>query len=208
MRCLAVAVALAVPLAGCTQDGPAARPTPSAPAPTESAVSPGSDADLPLPTTAPVPPVEGVPAARAEALRAELSSVWGITFTAEADRLRGSGADTASGIRFGVQGRATGSSIRGYACTATPSSGTFAPPVVADGDSEPAPEVLAAMETALGFLQTCANSSAADPDRATVWVRAVAQQVLAGTPAQRRIGGVLFRFERSGGGLRLAVGSV
>jgi hypothetical protein len=171
-------------------------------------VSPGSDADLPLPTTAPVPPVEGVPAARAEALRAELSSVWGITFTAEADRLRGSGADTASGIRFGVQGRATGSSIRGYACTATPSSGTFAPPVVADGDSEPAPEVLAAMETALGFLQTCANSSAADPDRATVWVRAVAQQVLAGTPAQRRIGGVLFRFERSGGGLRLAVGSV
>jgi hypothetical protein len=166
----------------------------------------GSDDDLPLPAASSVPPVEGVPAARLSALRDELRSVWGVPLVVDDGTLRGSGADPGTGMRFGIRGSVrTDSTIRGYACTAAPSTGTFPPPAET---AEPAPAELAAMETALGFLQTCANSSAADPDRATVWVRAVAQQVLAGTPAERRIGGVRFRLERSGAGLRLAVGSL
>jgi hypothetical protein len=138
------------------------------------------------------------------ALTGELASVWGLRIATVGGTVWGSGADPDSGVRFMLEGRTDGTALRGYTCTAAPGNGTFAPPV--EGETEPDPATLAAMETALGFLQTCANSSAADPDRATVWVRAATQQVLAGTPAERRIGGVRFRLERSDGGLRIAVG--
>lgn len=215
---LAVVAALAVPVAGCTGSprgvAAASSPSPSPAGATSSAPSaapaaPGSDADLPLPAAPSVPAVDNVPAARVPALRRELLSVWGVDLRSDAELLGGSGTDTDSGVQFTVLGRTSADGlVRGYACTAAPLEGSFAPPAALSGDSEPAPETMAALETALGFLQTCADSSAADPDRATVWVRAVAQQVLAGTPAGRRIDGVRFRLERSGGGLRLAVGSV
>lgn len=201
-RSVGAALLLAVPLTGCTGgERPAANPVPVASATTP---PPGSDADLPLPAPAAAAPVEGVPAARVSALAEELASVWGVRVATTGGSVHGSGADPSSGVRFTVVGRPDGAALRGYACTAAPARGRFARP--ATGDTAPDPATLAGMETALGFLQTCANSSAADPDRATVWVRAVARQVLAGTPAQRRIGGVAFRLERSGGGLRLAVG--
>jgi hypothetical protein len=150
--------------------------------------------------------VEGVPAARVAALGAALRDTWGVRLATAGDSVRGTGRDAGSGVRFAVEGRTRGSAVQGYACTTAPAVGRFAAPR-GFAEGEPDPAVLAAMETAVGFLQTCADSSAADPDRATVWVRAVTQQVLAGTPAERRIGGVRFRLERSGDGLRLVVGS-
>ena len=199
-------VAAAALAAGCTgASEPAAAPRPSASA--ESTPAAGSDADLPLDPAPGAAAVEGVPAARVGTLSGQLSSVWGVRLANSGGTLRGTGTDAPSGVRFTVTGRADGARVRGYACTATPARGEFAAPVRVGADSEPDPDVLAAMETALGFLQTCADSAAADPDRATVWVRAVAQQVLRGTPAERRIGGVRFRLERGDGGLRLTVGT-
>jgi hypothetical protein len=203
-RLLPVVAAVAL-AAGCTSPaGPAAGPQSSGSP--ESTPAAGSDADLPLDPAPSVAPLDGVPAARVGTLRAQLASVWGVRLATGADgTLRGAGTDAPSGVRFAVTGRVDGARVRGYACTATPTSGAFTVPMQS-GDAEPDPAVLAAMETAMGFLQTCADSAAADPDRATVWVRAVAQQVLTGEPAERRIGGVRFRLDRAGGGLRLAVG--
>jgi hypothetical protein len=198
-----VALGAAVTLAACSGGGSAETPRTT---PSSSAPAPGSDEDLPLPAASAAAPVENVPAARAATLGAELRDVWGVRLVTADGTLRGTGADPGSGVRFAIEGRTRGDTVRGYACRAEPAAGRFAAPRdFAEG--EPDPAVLASMETALGFLQTCANSSAADPDRATVWVRAVTQQVLAGTPAERRIGGVRFRLERSGDGLRLAVGT-
>jgi hypothetical protein len=196
---LGLALVLAVPVAGCTHPAP-----PPGPRAAASGTAPvGSDADLPLPAASPVAPVAGVPAARAATLSAQLAAVWGVRVRAAGDSLHGSGADAPTGIRFTVDGRTRGAALRGYTCTSAPGSGSFGAP----RSGRPDPAVMAALETALGFLQTCADASAADPDRATVWVRAVAQQALAGTPAARRIGGVRFRLERTGGGLRLTIGS-
>jgi hypothetical protein len=206
LRRLLPLVTTAALVAGCSS---AERPAADIPSPSAVQSTPpaGSDADLPLDPASSVPAVEGVPAATVATLRAELSSVWGVRLTGPAGgTLRGAGTDAPSGVRFAVTGRADGARVRGYACTATPADGAFSVPTQS-GDGEPDPDVLAAMETAMGFLQTCANSAAADPDRATVWVRAVAQQALTGTPAERRIGGARFRLERAGGGLRLSVGT-
>ena len=196
--------------AGCTSSstsGSAATPRPSGSASGETTPAAGSDADLPLDPAPSAAAVEGVPAARVAGLSRELSSVWGVRVTNSGGTLRGAGADAPSGMRFAVDGRTDGAHVRGYACTATPAHGELAVPAQGGADAEPDPDVLAAMETALGFLQTCADSAAADPDRATVWVRAVAREALTGTPAERRIGGVRFRLERRDGGLRLTVGS-
>jgi hypothetical protein len=202
---VAAGVALVGLVSACTSpDRRQAGPRPSV----SSASTPaaGSDADLPLDPAATVAPVEGVPAATVATLREQLSTVWGVPLTARPDgTLRGAGTDAAAGIRFAVTGRAAGDRVRGYACTATPARGAFSVPAQ-PADDMPDSAVLAAMETATGFLQTCADSAAADPDRATVWVRAVAQQALTGAPAERRIGGVRFRLERADGGLRLSVG--
>lgn len=208
-RLAVAALLIATTATGCSARSDASSPSPTAASsvagssPAASA-APGSDADLPLGPAAPAAPVPDVPATRVVALRAQLAQVWGVRIATATGTLRGTGTDAPSGVRFAVTGRTEGAGVRGYTCTATPAKGRFA---VATGDAEPAPEVLAAMETALGFLQTCADSAAADPDRATVWVRAVTQQVLHGTPAERRIGGVRFRLDRSGDGLRLAIGA-
>jgi hypothetical protein len=198
-----LSVGVATALAGCAGGG--SGETPRA-APSASSPAPGSDQDLPLPSASPVPDSDGVPAARVSALGAELRDVWGVRLTTTGGTLRGTGTDPGSGVRFAIDGRTRGETVQGYACTAAPAAGRFpAPRDFAEGAPDPA--ILATTETALGFLQTCADSSAADPDRATVWVRAVTQQVLAGTPAERRIGGVRFRLQRDGDGLRLAVGN-
>ena len=202
---IAAAALVAALATGCTSaDRPTAKPRAAAAAATTPPA--GSDADLPLDPAPSVAPVEDVPAARVGTLREQLSTVWALRLTTTGGALRGTAADAPSGVRLAVAGRVDGARVRGYACTATPANGAFAAPL-RPGDGEPDPAVLAAMETAMGFLQTCADSAAADPDRATVWVRAVAQQVLAGAPAERRIGGVRFRLERADGGLRLAVGA-